>query len=311
MDSEKNYLGIDGGASKTTATLIDEKRNILGQGKSGGSNINVLGPTKSLKNIKSAVKQALKNKNLKNIVAVFALAGVGNPDDEKGWRKQITNDTFFSQIFAKPPKFFNDTQAALRSGTTDKNAIALIAGTGSNCWGHNQEGKEAKSGGADYILGDQGSGYDIGLKILKNVTKSLDGRANNTQLAGLLMDHLKINSLQDLIDLVYKEPWNKGDVAKIAPLIETAANNNDKVAQEIIEEAVTDLSQMVKSVANKLDLTNKPYVVVSAGSIFKIKKLREGVEKEVKKFSPNAKFEDQKVDSATAAAYLALESNIN
>jgi len=51
-------------------------------------------------------------------------------------------------------------------GSDSKNGIMIICGTGSNCFGVNEEGKEAKVNGWDYILGDEGSGYEIGIKAL-------------------------------------------------------------------------------------------------------------------------------------------------
>lgn len=37
----------------------------------------------------------------------------------------------------------------------------IICGTGSNCVGINEEGKEAQANGWDYILGDEGSGIKL------------------------------------------------------------------------------------------------------------------------------------------------------
>lgn len=302
----KYYLGVDGGASKTSAVLIDQNRKILGRGQSAGSNANVYGQKEAVNQVYLAIKQALGGKSA-SVIGCLAIAGINENEGKKAWERATASDLRFS-FFVKPPLLVNDVVAALRSGTTDPNSVALIAGTGSNCWGRNDKNQEAKSGGGDYILGDQGSGYDIGLKILKNVIKAHDGRGEKTLLTDLLFGQLKIKSVESLKAIVYEKPWNKADIAKIAALVEVAAQKQDKIANRIIEEVVTDLYDMIKAVATRLDLKNKPFTIVTTGSVFKVKKIREDLEGKIKKFAPYAKFVEPTVDSATAAAYLAKEA---
>lgn len=303
------FLGVDGGATKTKAVIINQNKKIVGEGEDKGSNLNVTNPKVALANIIKATKKALSGKQFEITSAYFALTGVNTEIDRKFWQSLLAKNSYFSNLLDKRPYVANDIVAALRSATAKKNAIALIAGTGSNCWGINESGKSEKSGGADYILSDQGSAYDIGLHVLKAVTSHLDGRGPKTSLADLLLRQFKIDTLDDLLTLVYKKPWGKTDIAKVAPLAEIAAKKNDKVAKLIIKDAARELAKMIKAVAQKLNLTNKSYSIVTTGSVFKIQKiLCSTLEKEVLKFSPKARFVTPKIDSATAAAYLAFES---
>ncbi len=65
---------------------------------------------------------------------------------------------------------------------------------------------------------------------------------------------------------------------------------------------------MIKAVINRLGFQNKKYTLVKTGSVFKIHKiLGKRLESDVLKFSPKVTFVDQKVDSATGAAYFASE----
>ena len=63
-----------------------------------------------------------------------------------------------------------------------KNGIIIICGTGSNCYGINEEGMHAKTTGWDYILGDEGSGTSMGFKTLRAIMKAYDGRGPQTML---------------------------------------------------------------------------------------------------------------------------------
>lgn len=309
-DSRKFYLGVDGGGTKTKAVLINSSKNIIGEGQSAGSNATIFGLTESVNQVALAVKKALTGKESKISRSCLALAGVNIKSNNQDWRQTIKEHPFLSKVLDNP-LIINDTLAALRSGTTDQNAVVIIAGTGSNCYGRNEKGQEARSGGTDYILGDEGSGYNIGLKILKGITQDLDGRGQKTILTNLLFEKFKISSLEDLNLVVYQKPWNKTDIAKIAPLAEKAAEKGDIIAKKIIEQAAHDLAVMIKVVATKLNLQEKSYTIVTSGSVFNIQKiLCEHLEADIVKFSPKANFIKPIVDSATAAAYLAMENNL-
>lgn len=308
MTSSPLFLGLDGGGTKTKAVLIDEKRKVFGNGFSGGSNANILGFKKAIDNLKIAVNQSLRNHIISDVASIcFAIAGINTANDKSAWEKEIKKD----QTLSKIPKLIliNDSLAALRAGTNDKNAIVIIAGTGSNCYGRNENGHEARSGGLDWILSDEGSAYAIGLEILHRTVQALDGRGTKTILTNLLFEKLKIKNLDQLHQMVYQKPWNKSDIASIAPLAQIAADKGDQIAKSIVIKTASDLAEMVKAVATKLNLKENTYPIVYTGSVFKVQKtLFKEFQDQVRKFSPKAKFVEPKVDSATGAAYLAMKN---
>lgn len=302
------YLGVDGGGTKTTAQVIDSQRRVIGKGEAAGSNWNVYGIDRSCGNLGIAIKKALANKKMGKLFGYLAMVGVNTEEETKLWQKAIKGDRFLSRIFSAPPTIVNDTQAALRAGTSNKNALVVISGTGSNCWGKNELGQEAKSGGVDYILSDEGSAYAVGSAILHSVVKALDGRGNQTVLKNLLFEKYKIDSLEKLILLVYSKHWDKVDIAKIAPLAQIAARGGDRVAQGILLYAADELALMARAVASKLNLLEKRLTVVKSGSVFKINKiLNERFTTSILEFARHANIVEPKIDSVTAAALLAKE----
>ena len=307
---QKLYLGLDGGGTKTKAVLIDQDKNVISKAESPGSNANVIGVEPAVENVYTAIKAALPNNtNGQKLISVFAIAGVDTSEEKHAWEKALSNHKLLSSLFEKPPQIVNDTVAALRSGSEEKNGIVLISGTGSNCYGV-YEGKEAKSSGVGHILSDDGSAFDIGLKIIRTATKAIDGRGPKTALLDLLFEKFKINSINELKNLVYQKPWDKTDIAQIAPLAEKAAEKNDKIAIQIIDDAAEELAQAVIAVAKNLEITNKQYTIVLTGSVLENLKVIQGkLKNKIHKVSPKAKFTLSQVDSATAAAYLAQEYN--
>ncbi len=302
----KYFLGVDGGGTKTKAVLINEKGELIATGRALGSNANVLGLDTALANLTKAVTKAVGNK--KQIIGGFAIAGIDTTQDVMNWTEAFKKHFDSATFFKETPRFINDVRASLRSGTEDNNAIVYIAGTGSNCWGHNEFGEEAKSGGQDYILSDEGSSYYLGDRILKSVTQFLDGRGPQTILTDLVFAKFRINSLEELHSLVYKKPWDKVDIAQVAPLVNKASKENDPVAIKIIDDAAHGLAIMGKAVVTKLRLKEKFYTAVFSGSAFNIHTLKEKLQQELQEFSPKAKFVEPSMSSAEAAAIMALES---
>ena len=287
--------------------VIDQSKKVVGRGQAAGILVPIYGWQEAVNNLYLAINTALSRKKLQNLPNCLAMAGVNISKDNHDWQLAIKNHPFLLSTISKP-WIANDTLAALRSGTTDKNAIVIIAGTGSNCFGRNEKNQEARCGDAGHILGDDGSAYNIGLSILRNIVRALDGRGPDTILKDLLFEKFQLGSLEDLVDLVYEKPWNKVDIAQIAPLAKVAVDKDDKIAIQIIQKATDDLEEMIKAVVTKLDLVQKPYTIVTAGSVFKIQKiLRARLEKEVKKITPNVKFVKPSMSSAEAAASLAFE----
>ena len=79
-----------------------------------------------------------------------------------------------------PVLVVNDALVALEAGAGDGPGIVLIAGTGSICYGRNEEGQAARAGGWGYMLGDEGSGWWIGRRALSAVMRQFDGRGPAT-----------------------------------------------------------------------------------------------------------------------------------
>ena len=111
---------------------------------------------------------------------------------------------------------YNDTRIGLEAGSSSKNKIIVIAGTGSNCFGVNEEGKEAKANGWDYILADEGSGYKVSIKGLRAVMRDYDGRGEKTLLSKTILDELGFKNILDLSEWAYKKPFSKEKLGSLA-----------------------------------------------------------------------------------------------
>ncbi|MFX3839205.1 BadF/BadG/BcrA/BcrD ATPase family protein, partial [Streptococcus suis] len=70
----------------------------------------------------------------------------------------------FAEVWQERLRVDNDAVPALYSGTWGQPGIVLISGTGSIACALTSRGARHRVGGWGYLLGDEGSGYDLGKK---------------------------------------------------------------------------------------------------------------------------------------------------
>ena len=124
----------------------------------------------------------------------------------------------------------------------------------------------------DYILGDEGSGYSIGLKGLRAVMKTYDGRGKNTLLSGKILENLKLKNIQELMKWVYSKTPVKEKIAELGKVVCNTAELNDKISIRILKEESMEAVITIEAVIKKLRLEDKDFDLVLVGSVFKCKK---------------------------------------
>lgn len=164
---------------------------------------------------------------------------------------------------------YNDTRIGLEAGSSSKNKIIVIAGTGSNCFGVNEEGKEAKANGWDYILADEGSGYKVSIKGLRAVMRDYDGRGEKTLLSKTILDELGFKNILDLSEWAYKKPFSKEKLGSLAKTICQTAKMGDKVSIAILAGEAEEALISINTVVQILGLKDKNFDLVFVGGLFK------------------------------------------
>ncbi len=273
--TERFFLGIDGGGSKTSVVCVNEAGSVVGQGSAGPTNLTSTSVGAASLNLREGVRQAVENlPQEKTIVKlVMGLAGMDS---------ELEHDTAI-EVFAKIISPFgiqnfelvNDSVIALENGSASPNAFVLISGTGSNCRGRNAQGVIAKAGGMDYLLSDQGSGYAIGRQVLLAAVKSFDGRGSKTILEQLVCQHYRLTECSSIKASVYQPPLNKLEIGQFTTLCRQAVEQGDVVATAIFDDAVQELLAHIAPVLRQLDLESTPTEGVLSGSVLDIPYIRE------------------------------------
>ncbi len=306
-------LGVDGGGTKTTVQIVDSNGKLITENKSGSSNYKSVGVENAKININSAILGAVKKLGIFDKIifksACFGLSGNDSEDDSNTYHKIIFNEKIKDYLNSLKTVICNDTRIGLAAGSSSKNGIMIICGTGSNCFGINKKGEEVKANGWDYILGDEGSGYEIGIKALRSVMRAYDGRGSATLLSKTILEDLNVSSVLELIKWAYSVPFSKDRVAAIARTVCRTAEMGDGVSIKILEEEVEEVLISIVTVINKLDLADKDFDLVFVGNVFKCKKYFKAVlMKKLEDKFPKINFKPLTKKPVEGAIKLALEN---
>ncbi len=263
--SETYLVGIDSGGTKNEVLVADTEGNILNRIANQNSGFSASDVGLSALSMRESLRIALENLPEKPIaVLVCGLAGLDTRDEAKTSRpilEEVLSNWQIEQLV-----LLNDATLALVNGTTNKDALVLVGGTGSNCLGYNAQNQQAKAGGLNFALSDDGSGFDAGRLALKAAIKSFDGRSPKSTLEKLVFNFFHVNSLSQLKSQVYHPLINKKEIAALAPFVIKAYGDGDNVATGIINYCLDRLVEHVVAVATKLNLLHQPFDLILTGS---------------------------------------------
>ena len=314
-------FGIDGGGTKTICLLMDENKIVLGRGEAGPSNYQTLGIETAKRSIQLAIEQAILSANIKvdrhfNIKAIcLGLAGVGRPRDIEivqffVQNLQLTHDLPINQLW-QPRNIVvcSDCAIALVGGIGHDSGIAVISGTGSIVFGQNRLGETKRVGGWGYLLGDEGSGYDIAIRGLQAALKFYDGRADCTTLAEKFQVYLGLKNLEELVEVVYRRGWGVKEIAGLAPIVDRAAAEGDRIADDIINSAVAELTLATKTAIVELFNQTEDFEIVTIGGVWGSEvNCRGRFEAAISAIAPKAQVISPKYEPAFGAGLLALKT---
>ncbi len=260
------YVAIDGGSSKSTGLLAQEDFHVISRASAGCANYHIVGVAGTEKTILTLIESLCSAAGVspKEIEAFcFALSGVSRPRDFKS-----IEDLLRRQLLHRKSKVISDAEAALLGGTSKGEGIVIISGTGSVVFGRTASGKTMKIGGHGHLIGDPGSGYDIGIRALNAVIACAEGRAEKTSLTGRILDAIPLRAEDEIVPWLYALDDPKATVARLAPAVISTAEQGDAVASEILRAAAAQLADLAVFTAKQLGLADNPFDVVLCGGVF-------------------------------------------
>jgi N-acetylglucosamine kinase-like BadF-type ATPase len=155
----------------------------------------------------------------------------------------------FNDFNVEKSEVVGDEVIALDAAVQGGPGILQIAGTGSNTFGRAPDGSRESAGGWSSRLGDEGSGYWIGLHAIRRALHAYD-REEPTQVLKKVSAIWGTPNMDDFINLGDSTPGP--DFAALAPAINELAEAGDPVALGVLRQAAADLIAFVLLVRSKL-----------------------------------------------------------
>jgi glucosamine kinase len=246
-------LGIDGGGTYTRAAIVT-----LDSGAGGGrGRMLAHAESGSIKRLRVGAEAA--EANLRRLLTdVYAQAGVKGvraascgvaSASMPGIPEWIT--AVFKDFDVERSEVVGDEVIALDAAFEGGPGILQIAGTGSNTIGRAPDGSRESAGGWSSRLGDEGSGYWIGLHAIRRALHAYD-REEPTRVLERVGEIWGTPSLDDLVNRGDSTPGP--DFAALGPAMNELAEAGDAVALGVLKQAAADLSNFVLLVRTKLRL---------------------------------------------------------
>ncbi len=308
--SHQLYLGVDGGGTKTQIAIMNEAREVMSEGHAGPSNPLRVGVETAVTNIAKAINEACDRDGVSrgDIASVtLGLAGVRRAD-----LKRSVRESFIKRLRIRKVEVVTDAEIALYATTQGKPGLVVIAGTGSVCLGKNEHGEMAISGGWGPLAGDEGGGVGIAQQALHNIAKASDGRGVPTMLSQRASEYFRASGPENLIVAIYSPQVDNSRIAGFARLVVETAQDGDKIAIEILNDAGFELGLAACAVIEKLKLENRKVPIGCVGSIFNAGELlTKPMLRKVRKCAAKAFLTEPAMPPAHAAALMAYQSSAN
>jgi N-acetylglucosamine kinase-like BadF-type ATPase len=187
------------------------------------------------------------------------------------------------------------------SATNGDPGIIIISGGGTVVYGQNHDGISYRLGGWGHILGDEGSGYWIGLEALKASLKINAGLINpKSKLELSIKNFLNYSDEFELISWVNSGELSDKKIAQLVPIVNNLAEQGDQVSLEILDRAVEHLfNDLLVAIRN---LGNLP--VYLCGGVFNSKIISDNLKKRLINHGFKNKVESTHIDPLNGAFYI-------
>ena len=258
------YLGVDIGGTKSHALIADDDGNAIGFGNYGPGNHEEVGYDGLSLALQTVTEKALLMAGLAKpqiSAAGFGVAGYDWPSE-----RQPTLDAIATIGLQAPLEAVNDTIVGLLAGASQGWGVAVVAGTGTNCWGWDKDHHIGRVTGVGF--GEHGGAGNLIEQALSSIAHEWTRRGPKT---GLTAEFLRLTGAKDTPTLIEGLVMGEYDIGSdCAPLVYKVAAQGDPVALSIIQWAGSELGETALAVVRQLGIEKQEFEVVLVGSIYDI-----------------------------------------
>jgi N-acetylglucosamine kinase-like BadF-type ATPase len=258
------FLGVDIGGTKSHALVADDKGNALGFGTFGPGNHESVGYNGLQAALQTVTSKALAMAGLHKdqlSAAGFGVAGYDWPSE-----RQPTLDAINTVDLNAPVEAVNDTIVGLLAGASQGWGVAVVAGTGTNCWGWDKDHRIGRVTGVGF--GEHGGAGCLVDRALDSIAYEWTMRGPHTRLTHEFLNLTGAKDIPTLIEGLVMGQYFIG--SDHAPLVHKVALQGDAVAQSIVKWAGEELGLTALAVIRQLEIAALEFEVVLVGSIYEM-----------------------------------------
>ena len=290
--NDKLALGVDGGGTKSDAVLVDESGSVLGWGRGGSTHYLFVGIPAAMEGYGEAIRMAL-----------------GDRRPREMWISGTPERIFEDPGIQVPEPHFVPADELSRglAVALETQGIVVLAGTGAFVGAVTAGGGRLVLDGLGPVLGDYGSGYQIGLMGMRAAMAASWTPERQSVLQHVVPRALEVPSLREIFDLVYVQQISRTRTASAAKAVLKAAEDGDAVARRIILRAADDISEVLADVIHCLHLEDSTCALTASGGVAQNSRLYwDRVCENALKLAPGLRPIRPRVKPCVGAALLAL-----
>ena len=235
------HLAFDGGGTKLSGLLFDDDLRLLAYARTGGVNANIYPKDQVHDSIRENLALLLDQcpEPVEKVDTIYGTQGYDY--------FPIASERLGCAHFTSCAE---GMLGVLSCGVAD--GLCALSGTGSDVfWVENGEIQESL-GGWGYLIGDDGSGTDIGREALRSLFRRFDGLIPQALLHTRLQQELHIQSRGDLIACCYRSVSPPRLVSSCCRIVAAAAQEGCPVAHAILCNAGRMLGETMEALYHKV-----------------------------------------------------------
>ena len=258
------FLGVDVGATKTHALIAEENGQVCGFGEGGPGNHEGVGYDGLVGALQTAVGEAVVRAG----ISVTQIAGAGFGVGGYDWpsERKPTREAIQALGLEAPFEAVNDTIIGLLAGAQEGWGIAVVAGTGCNCWGWDRNHRIGRMTGMGWAMGEAAGAGELVEEAIRWIARDWSLRGPSTHLTQAFIELAGAQDAEDLLEGITQERYFIG--AEVAPLVFRVAAEGDRVARQVIRWAGEELGGLAIGVIRQLGFESLDFDAVLVGSLY-------------------------------------------
>jgi glucosamine kinase len=287
-------LGLDIGGTHSRARL-ERDGAVVGEANGPSASLAAAGRDRAGAAVRALLRELALGPGASLDAVCVGTAGTGASE----------SDAFFVELLSPLTRggrvlVVNDARIVLAAGGLTE-GIACIAGTGSIAVGV-AEGREERSGGWGYLLGDEGSGYWVVREALRELALRQDTHAPLGPLGSAVMAAAQCPDMASLLQRWYDRPA-PDEWAALAPLV---IDRGGPFGDDIAERAAQALAASISSVHFLLGGPERFPVLLAGGLLTQHREIAKRTVRAVRSSLPDADVRVLRDPPVAGAVRLAL-----